>query len=117
MAILADARERGGQDPPRRSDRPTPARRRSRHKQRSKQQARAKAKAAKAARRNEPLTRRTGLRARNVHVAGAEGAALRGEAGALEADERERLAALALRRRVAAPDVGEVSKSSAATNG
>src|SRR5262249_36990724 len=56
----------------------------------------------------QPLTgSRLRLRAGHVDVARPERLALRGEARPVEAHERERLAALALRRRVAAPHVGE----------
>src|SRR4051812_9761141 len=52
-----------------------------------------------------PAERRLGPR--HVRVAGADRATLRGEARAGEPDERERRSALALGRRVAAPDVRE----------
>src|SRR4051812_21686238 len=48
--------------------------------------------------------------ARHVHVPRPERAALRGEARTVETDERERLAALARRRRVATPDVREAAE-------
>ena len=82
-----------------------------RHRQATKQRARQKARAARAAAAAQPLA------PGHVDVAGAQRAALRGQARALEAHLGQRLAALARRRRVAAPTYVKRRKSSAATNG